>query len=319
MKGQLSMQRILNKIKQYETIIIHGHIRPDGDCYGAQFGLKNIIQTSFPKKKVYVVGQTSDFVDFVGKVDHIEDDVYQGALSIVVDTAVKDRISDQRYTLGKEVIKIDHHIPVDQYGNLRWVDTSFPSCAQMITYFYYKFKSELKMTKEGAIALYTGIVTDTGRVRFRGVSELTHQLAGLLIAQGVDVEYIDQNLSKESLQMISLKGYVYSNFVTKKGFVYLKMTRDVIEKFNVTDEQAASVVGLLGGIEGYPVWALFIEYPGEIRIRLRSNGPTIDKLANQYGGGGHAKAAGCQLKSWKEIDQFIKDAEAVVKAYQEEV
>lgn len=319
MKGQLSMQRILNKIKQYETIIIHGHIRPDGDCYGAQFGLKNIIKTSFPNKKVYVVGQTSDFVDFVGKVDHIEDDVYQGALCIVVDTAVKDRISDQRYTLGKEVIKIDHHIPVDQYGNLRWVDTSFPSCAQMITYFYYKFKSELKMTKEGAIALYTGIVTDTGRFRFRGVSELTHQLAGLLIAQGVDVEYIDQNLSKESLQMISLKGYVYSNFVTKKGFVYLKMTRDVIEKFNVTDEQAASVVGLLGGIEGYPVWALFIEYPGEIRIRLRSNGPTIDKLANQYGGGGHAKAAGCQLKNWKELDQFIKDAEAVVKAYQEEV
>lgn len=317
MKGQEKMERILNKIKSYDTIIIHGHKRPDGDCYGAQFGLKNIIKESFPQKKVYVVGETSDFVDFVGKMDTITDDTYQGALSIVVDTAVKDRISDQRYTLGKEVIKIDHHIPVDQYGDLIWVDTTFPSCAQMITYFYYKFRQELKLTQEGAIALYTGIVTDTGRFRFRGVSQLTHQLAGLLIDKGVDVEYIDNKLSKETLEMIALKGYVYSNFVSTKGFVYLKMTRDVIEKYQVTDEQAASMVGLIGGIDGFPVWALFIEYPNEIRIRLRSSGPTIDQLANKYGGGGHAKAAGAKLENWNELPQFIKDVEEVVAAYQE--
>ena len=311
------MQRILNKIKSYDTIIIHGHKRPDGDCYGAQFGLKDIITTSFPQKKVFVVGEKSDFVHFVGQIDTIDDETYQDALSIVVDTAVKDRISDQRYTLGKEIIKIDHHIPVDNYGDLRWVDTSFPSCAQMITYFYYKFRKELELTKSGAIALYTGIVTDTGRFRFRGVSQLTHQLAGLLIEKGVDVEYIDEKLSKESLEMIALKGYVYSNFVTAKGFVYLKMTRDVIEKYKVTDEQAASVVGLIGGIEGFPVWALFIEYPGEIRIRLRSSGPTIDKLANQYGGGGHAKASGAKLDSWNQLDQFVKDTEEVIKNYNE--
>lgn len=311
------MRKILNKIKEYETIIIHGHKRPDGDCYGAQFGLKNIIKESFPEKNVYVVGQRSEFVDFVGKMDEISNETYQGALSIVVDTAVEDRISDERYTLGKEVIKIDHHIPIDQYGDIQWVDTSFPSCAQMISYFYYKNKKELKLTLDGAIALYTGIVTDTGRFRFRGVTELTHQMAGMLISKGVDVEYIDNQLSTETLEMIALKGYVYSNFVTQKGFVYLKMTRDVINKYQVTDEQAASMVSLIGGIEGFPVWALFIEYPNEIRIRLRSNGPTIDKLANKWGGGGHQKAAGCRLNDWRELDQFIKDAEEVVQVYRE--
>ena len=317
MKGHKNMQKILNRIKKYETIIIHGHKRPDGDCYGSQFGLKNIIQQSFPEKKVYVVGQRSAFVDFIGQMDEISDDVYKGALSIVVDTAVEDRISDERYKLGKEIIKIDHHIPVDDYGDIRWVDTNFPSCAQMIAYFYSKYKKELKMSLEGAIAMYTGIVTDTGRFRFRGVSNLTHQMAGMLIDMGVDVEYIDGMLGKESLEMIALKGYVYSNFVTTDGFIYLKMTRDVIDKYNVSDEQAASVVGLLGGIEGFPVWALFIEYPGEVRIRLRSNGPTINELANRYGGGGHAKASGCRLDSWDDLPKFIKDAEAVVKAYKE--
>ncbi|PKK94012.1 MAG: bifunctional oligoribonuclease/PAP phosphatase NrnA [Tenericutes bacterium HGW-Tenericutes-6] len=313
------MEKILNKIKDYQTIIIHGHKRPDGDCYGAQFGLKDIIKSSFPHKNVYVVGETSDFVDFLGKVDTITDDTYQGALSIVVDTATKERISDDRYTLGQEIIKIDHHIPIDDYGHLRWVDTTFPSCAQMITYFYYTFKDELQLSLEGANALYTGIVTDTGRFRFRGVSKLTHQMAGLLIEKGVDVEYIDQNLSQESLEMIALKGYVYSNFVTQKGFVYIKMTRDVIEKYQVTDEQAASMVGLIGGIQGYPVWALIIEYPGEIRIRLRSNGPTVDQLANKYQGGGHAKASGCKLNNWDELPQFVQDVEALVESYLKEV
>jgi len=315
MKGQKIMKRILSKIKEFETIIIHGHKRPDGDCYGAQFGLKNIIESSFPNKKVYVVGQTSDFVDYVGKVDTIPDDQYVDALVIVVDTATEERISDPRYNNGKYLIKIDHHIPVNDYGDLRWVDTNFPSCAQMIAYFYYKFKNELKLTKEGAIALYTGIVTDTGRFRYRGVSKVTHQLAGMLLENGVDVEYIDQQLSKETLDMIALKGYVYSNYVAADGFIYLKMTRDVIEKYNVSDEQAASVVNALSGIDGYPVWALFIEYPNEIRIRLRSNGPTISNLANEYGGGGHAKAAGCRLENWDQLDDFVKDCEAVVKAY----
>jgi len=309
------MERILNKIKSYKRIIIHGHKRPDGDCYGAQFGLKDIISASFPDKEVYVVGGTSDFVDYVGQVDTIEDSLYEGALSIVVDTATKERISDARYEKGDYVIKIDHHIPVDDYGDLRWVDTTFPSCAQMITYFYYKFSSELKLTKKGAIALYTGIVTDTGRFRYRGVSQLTHQLAGLLLSKGVDVEYIDQQLSRETLDMVALKGFVYSNYVTAGHFIYVKMTRNVIDKFGVSDEQAASLVNALSGIDGYPVWALFIEYPNEIRIRLRSNGPTINELANEFGGGGHAKAAGARLESWDQLDDFVNKANQIATNY----
>lgn len=313
------MKRILNKIKAAETIIIHGHKRPDGDCYGSQFGLKDIIKTTYPNKHVYVVGQTSNYVDFVGKVDEITDDKYANALVIVVDTATIDRVSDPRYNMGSYLIKIDHHIPIDNYGDLRWVDTNFPSCSQMIAYFYNHFKDELKMTKEGAIALYTGMVTDTGRFRYRGVSKVTHQLAGMLLEKGVDVEYVDKHLSRESLDMVALKGYVYSNYVAADGFIYIKMTRDVIDKYGISDEQAASVVNSLSGIDGYPVWALFLEYEDEIRIRLRSSGPDIDKLANTYEGGGHAKASGCRLESWKQLDAFVKDAEAVVKEYNKSV
>ena len=306
------LKQIYKKIKSYKTIIIHGHIRPDGDCYGAQFGLKNMIQNGFPDKKVYVVGQTSDFVSFVGKPDEIEDKVYTGALSIVVDTATADRISDQRYKFGKEVIKIDHHIPVDHFGDIQWVDTTFPSCAQMMAYFSTQFK-RLKITKPGAVAMYTGILTDTGRFKYRGVSRLTHEMAGMLLEHGADVEEIDRYLSSESFDMLRFKGYVYMNFeTTDKGFVYLKITEELYKSYNLTYEQASSVIGMLGGIEGYPIWAIFIEDADVVRVRLRSNGPDIDKVANQFRGGGHAKASGATLESWAELPLMIEAVHKVL-------
>lgn len=304
----MGLEIILNKIKEYKTIIIHGHLRPDGDCYGSQFGLKDIIKSSFPEKEVYVVGQTSDYVSFVGTPDIIDDSKYEGSLVIVVDTATESRISDPRYKLGRELIKIDHHIPVDQYGDIIWVDTNFPSCAQMIAYFYYRFKDELKLSKTGAVAMYTGIVTDTGRFRFRGVDELTHQSAGMLITKGVEPDEVDFKLSQETLDMVQLKGKVLTGFErSTEGFIYFKMTRDIIEEYGVTDEQAASMVSVLGGIENHPVWALIIEYPGnEVRVRLRSNGPTISDVANQFEGGGHAKAAGARLNSWEDLPKLVE-------------
>lgn len=313
----MGLERILNKIKEYDTIMLHGHIRPDGDCLGSQFGLKDIITNTYPSKKVFVVGENSEYVSFLGKTDTVTDDMYKNALAIVVDTATQDRVSDQRFKLAKEVIKIDHHIPIDQYGDLIWVIEEAPSCAQMIGYFYYKFQNELKITKKGATALYTGILTDTGSFRYRGVDETTFQIVAMLVGKGVLVEEIDKYLSTRTLEKIQLKGHVLSNFVrTPGGLIYFKMTDDVIKKFNISHEEAAAQVNELASIEGYPVWALFIEYPNnELRIRIRSNGPDIDKLANKFQGGGHAKAAGGHLDSWDQVPEFIKEAEKTIATW----
>lgn len=307
-----TIKEIWKYIRKYNVIIIHGHIRPDGDCYGAQFGLKRTIKARFPHKEVYVVGQSSDFVSFIGTPDEIADSKYKGALSIVVDTATRDRISDQRYELGDFIIKIDHHIPVDNYGDIRWVDTTFPAASQMIAYLAQKLK--LPITKSAATAMYTGILTDTGRFKYRGVSQLTFQMAGMLIGKGVDVEELDSYLSKEALHLIKFKGYVLQNFeVTGKGFIYLKITPEIVEKYGITYEEASSVVNMLGGIEGYNVWAIMVENKeGIIRIRLRSSGPNIDEVANQFNGGGHARASGASLENWDQLPDFIKAVEEVL-------
>jgi len=312
------LAKIYEKIVEYDTIIIHGHKRPDGDCYGSQFGLKNIIESTFKNKKVYVVGEHSNYVSFLGKMDIIEDSLYDKALCIVVDTATESRISDSRYKLGKELIKIDHHIPIDQYGDYIWVDPSFPSCGQMIAYFFKKYEDKLKLNKDGATALYTGIVTDTNRFKYRGVSRLTHELAGMLISYGVDIEEVDWQLSKESLEKFKFKAYILSKINFDKGFLYTIITQDDINKFEISDEEAASVVNLLGSIINYHVWFIAIEYKSEVRIRIRSNKYEIDRFANMYRGGGHKLAAGATLTSLEELPKFLSDLRKYLKGENKE-
>jgi phosphoesterase RecJ-like protein len=310
-------EQILQKIKEFDRIMIHMHIRPDGDCYGAGFGLKHIIKESFPNKEVYVVGESAEYVDFVGKPDEIKDELFKDALSIVVDTASEDRVSDQRFKLSKFVIKIDHHIPVSDYGDLMYVDTTRPATAQIILEFYLKFQEELKINMQAATALYTGIVTDTGRFRFRSVTADTFIAVAHLLEYGLDFVDVLTRLSAKSESLMKLQGYVLLNFQkTENGVAYIKMTPDVINQFGVSLEEATSLVNELSTLEDCPVWMLFAEYENNIvRARLRSKGPAIDKLANKYDGGGHSLACGANLGTWDKTDDLLKDADELVKEY----
>ena len=313
----MSFDLVYQKVKEYQTIIIFGHKRPDGDCYGSQNGLKDIIKSTFPMKSVFVVGEKVDNLSFIGQMDQIEDDIFPQALAIVVDTATRDRISDSRYKLCKEIIKIDHHIILDNYGDINVVEELIPATCLLITKFLLSNET-LKISLNGATALYTGTITDTGNFRYRGVNAETFHLAGVLLNYGVDTEWIDQNLSVQSLRSLRLKSYVYRSFkVTKNGFAYAVINRMIIKYYNVGYDEAASLVNLLANIKECPVWALIIRYPKDIRVRIRSNGPNINKLAEKYDGGGHHKAAGASLKSWSKMRPFVKDADALVKEYKE--
>ncbi len=315
----MDKQFILNKILAYKKIIIHMHMRPDGDCYGAGFGLKEILKESFPDKEIYVVGETAEYVKFIGDVDHIEDSVYEGALSIVVDTATKDRVADQRYSKGEYVIKIDHHLPVDDYGDYQYVDTSRPATSQIILEFYLEFSNILKLNMKAAKALYTGIVTDTGRFKYRSVTSDTFKAVAHLLDYGLDFTDVLSTLDIKSENQMKIQGYVLQNFEkTPNGVAYIKISPEIITKFNVTLEEATSLVNELSSLEDCPVWMLFAEYDNNIvRARLRSKGPAIDKLANKYEGGGHPMACGANLGTWDKVGELLKDADLLVKEYKE--
>ncbi len=315
----MDKQFILDKILEYDKIIIHMHMRPDGDCYGAGFGLKEIIKESFPEKNVYVVGESADYVKFIGEIDVIPDETYENALAIVVDTATSDRIADQRYKLGKFVIKIDHHLPVDDYGDYQYVDTTRPATSQIILEFCLEFYNILKLNMKAAKALYTGIVTDTGRFKYRSVSADTFKAVAHLLDFGLDFAEVLGNLDVKTENLMKLQGYVLLNFEkTTNGVAYIKMKPEIIEQFGVTLEEATSLVNELSTLADCPVWILFAEYANQfVRARIRSKGPAIDKLANKYDGGGHPMACGANLGTWEKVDELLADADQLVSEYKE--
>ena len=158
MNEEIKLQ-ILNKIKEYDRIFIFRHVRNDGDCVGATKGLKAILKASFPEKEVYLIDtDTAKYLEFMGPEDEeMPEEVYASALGIVLDTASEARISNKKYKLCKELVKIDHHIPLENYGDYIWVEEKRSSCCEMIVHFYNTFKDELKIDAQAATYLYTGM------------------------------------------------------------------------------------------------------------------------------------------------------------------
>ncbi|MBO7275559.1 MAG: bifunctional oligoribonuclease/PAP phosphatase NrnA, partial [Clostridia bacterium] len=95
------MTQILDKIKEYDRIMIFRHVRNDGDCVGASKGLKTIIKDTWPNKEVYLIdADTAEYLAFMGPEDEeVADEVYESALGIVLDTASEARISNKKYKL----------------------------------------------------------------------------------------------------------------------------------------------------------------------------------------------------------------------------
>ena len=316
-------QAILQKIKEYETIFIFRHIRNDGDCVGASKGLQAILRATFPEKRVYLIDDDrSEYLAFLGpEDDDVADEVYGGALGIVVDTATANRISNKKFSLCKEVVKIDHHIPVENYGVLNWVEEDRSSACEMIVDFYDTFKDELVITKDAAKYLYTGMVTDSGRFRYEGVCGRTMRCAAILLDQGIDTETLFAHLYLEEYSFLKFKAYVYENMnITENGVAYVHVTKEMKERFGLSDEDASNSVSMMDMIKGCLCWLAFIDSskePGTIRVRLRSRFMTVNQIAENYHGGGHACASGATVYSEEEKMALIKDADAASKAYKE--
>lgn len=315
------LQQILNKIKEYDLIMLFRHARVDGDCVGATKGLKAILNLSFPEKKVYIIdGEHADYLAFLGKDDApVDDALYENALGIVLDSGNEGRISNQKYKLCRELIKIDHHINVCPYGDISWVEEEASSVCEMVTKFYYTFKDELKIDTEAATYLYTGLVTDSGRFRFSSTSGDTMRMAGVLLDVGVDTDVLYAQLYLQDVEDFKFKSYVYKNMkMTPAGVAYLYVSRATMEKYGLSHEQAAAAVSLMDSIKGSLIWLIFIEHETEIRVRLRSRFATVNQIAERYNGGGHACASGATVHSRREANKLIKEADATLAKYKAE-
>lgn len=310
-------REVLDTIKEYNKIIIFRHFRPDGDAVGSTKGLQRILQLSFPEKEIILQNRDfSDYLSFLGGEEEIrEDEYYADALGIVVDTATAARVSNQKFTLCKKIIKIDHHIDVEAYGDLNWVEEERSSACELISAFYYTMKDELKIDTEAATYLYAGLVTDSGRFRFRSVSGETMRLAGMLLDAGVDTDILYARLYMKDFEEFKFEGYVLNNIKrTENGVAYIYIDRATMEEYDISTEQASACVSYMDSIKNSLIWIAFIESDNgvDIRVRLRSRFVTINTLAEKYEGGGHACASGATVHSKEGMAELIADADRLL-------
>ena len=313
---------ILDKIKEYDRIILFRHFRPDGDAIGSTKGLQAILKATYPEKDVLL--QNADFSDYLaflgGEDEPIEDELYKSALGIVIDTATTKRISNQKFSLCKEIIKIDHHIPVESYGVLEWVEELRSSSCEMIAAFYDTLSDELVMTKEAARYIYCGMVTDSGRFRFRDVSGETLRLAGMLLDFGIDTDTLYANLYMEEFENFRFEAHAKKKMkISENGVASLFVSKRTQKKFKLSKEDASASVSYMDSIKNSLIWIAFIETDsGEIRVRLRSRFVTVSELAEKYHGGGHACAAGATVYSKSEMKQLLSEADKLLGKYKAE-
>jgi phosphoesterase RecJ-like protein len=296
---------IIEKIEQFETVILHRHERPDPDALGSQLGLAHVISVRFPEKKVFVVGEEEPSLAFLGEMDSISDHEYEQAVVIVCDTANTERIDDKRYSQGEFLIKIDHHPNEEPYGDLNWVDPSFSSTSEMIVELVER--TGLQLDSDSALLLYAGIVGDTGRFRYSNTTTETLRRASILVKHSFDQNAFYSNLHKKDLKITRLQGYVLQHFSVIENCVgVMRLTKEDLERFQVTSTESSQLVNSFSDVEGLKVWVFFVEDEDKIRVRLRSKGPVINTIAAEHHGGGHPMAAGATAYSWKETEEIVE-------------
>ncbi len=309
---------IYRKIKEFDKIVIARHIGPDPDALGSSIGLKEIIKATFPKKEVYTIGAAPSKFKYMGKVDKVPEEFFENALLIVLDTPDLKRIDGvSDVTKFKYVIKIDHHPSVDIFADIEWTDDAESSASQMILELVYETK--LKLTKYAAERLFMGIVSDTNRFLFYYTTSKTMNLVSKMIKDtNIDFTSLYDDMYARPLSEIRLQGYMYQNIiVTENGFAYLKLTDEILKKFEVEPASSGNLVNNFNNINDVYVWVVFTEdnKQGLIRVNARSRGPIINKVLERYNGGGHKFASGARLKDFSDMENLIKDLDELCKEY----
>lgn len=309
-------KKIYKQIKKSDPIILAHHIGPDPDALGSSLALKEIILNKFPKKHVYAVGHPTSKFAFLGKLDKPPENYKEGLL-IVTDTPDKHRVDGVNPFDFEKSVKIDHHPFIEKTCKIEWIDPNASSACQMILELCEN--TRLKLTKEAGEKLFAGIITDTNRFMFAYTTDKTFKLVGNLVKKtNIDINEIYNKLYLRPYKEIKFQSFIGSNFsITENQVAYIKITDDILKEYNVEVPTPGNMINNFNFIDEILVWVTITEDKnfGVYRVSVRSRGPIINSVLENYGGGGHKYASGARIKDEENIDMMIKDLDEVSKKY----
>ena len=310
---------IYELIKEFETIVLARHVGVDPDAMASTMALKDSILLTFTNKKVYCVGGGSNRFSYFGKLDKI--DKPENALLIVLDTPDIRRIDGIDLQDYKKVIKIDHHPFVEKYADIECINDASSSASELVLDLINE--TPLLMNKIIASKLYLGIVSDTNRFMFNNSTGSTFKKVSKLIDDyDLEIDKLYVPLYLRPINEVRLEGYIGLNLnVTENGVGYIKLTKDLLDKYGVDAAAPGNMVNNFNYINEVLVWAFFTEdvKNENIRVSVRSRGPVINTSLAKYNGGGHKYASGARIKTMADVEPIVEDLDYLCKKYNEEV
>ena len=215
--------------------------------------------------------------------------------------------------LAHRTARMDHHIFVETICDVEVVDTSYESCCGLIGAF--ALDCGLALSPASAKALYTGMVTDSGRFRYDSTSAQTFRIASKLMEQNFDTNDIYRNLYADDFAKVRLRAqFVLKIKFTDCNVAYIYTTKEEMAELDADIFSISrGMVSTMSDIRGVDIWVNFTETEQGVLCELRSSKYNINPIAVKYGGGGHAKASGATVASKEVAMQMLSDLDALTK------
>ncbi len=295
-------KKLLEEVRKRKnkTFLVSAHVHLEGDALGSELALAGLLKSL--GKRVFVVNEdrVPDGYLFLPGAGLIIRDIkpldYDAA--IICDCSDLSRIGKVQKVLRKDrvLINLDHHVSNTRFGDINWVEPDASSASEMV---HALFKAlNVKIKKDDAICLYTGILSDTGSFKYKNTSWRSHAVASELLKHGIDVykihRLINESLSEATIR--DLGAIIRTLEVSKDGKIaWLSVRNNLVRRNPVIAEETDSIIHFARAIKGVEVAMLFKETvaDSEVRINFRSTGAyDVNSLAKEFGGGGHRMASG---------------------------
>lgn len=297
------MNNISEVLDGVKTVGIGGHIRPDGDCVGSCMALYLYLKNNYPEisVKVYLENPKPVF-DHIDRIEEIctePDGDHQFDLFVTCDVSARNRlaIADRYFDTAKKTVCIDHHVSNAGFADVNHVKGDISSCCEVL----YGLMDKDKIDCSVAAAIYTGMIHDTGVFQYSSTSPETMRIAGELMKTGFEFNrIIDQSFYEKTYLQNQVMGRVLAESILLMNGTciigYLRK-RDM-DFYGVDGKDLDGIVSQLRLTKGVEVAMFLYEIETQtFKVSLRSNGNVdVSKVAVYFGGGGHTRAAGCDLQ-----------------------
>lgn len=296
----MTLDKILEKIQEAQSIAIFTHESPDGDAIGSVLAMKLALAKLGKKSDVMVVGfpRIFRFLPAAKEVqEQWENQTYDLAISL--DCAdLKRLVGREIFEEARSTIVIDHHGSNTMYGDLNFVNPVAPACAEILIGMFDYFS--IPIDTDIGSCLLAGIITDTGGFQYSSVTAETFEFAAWLLNKGVNVSNIYRQVletkTKPNFELHRLASNRVEFFEEGK-IAYTYITAEDEEKVGAESGDHEGIVDIGRCVEGVEVSIFIRQTEKGCKISLRSNNyVNVADACAIFGGGGHARAAGATIQ-----------------------